>query len=376
MTGEGWAQVYRDGSVLDAESTAGCRSLIDSAPEQAFDRISHLAAIVLQAPVSLVSVIDERRNYFKSAYGLPPALVGLREIPVSHSYCRHVQATGEAVAVGETDGHALVGDNPANVEFGVHAYLGEPVLRGDGAVACTLCVLDFKPRDWSMEEKRTLRDLADILQTELLLREEVRVRQAAESRGVMLLREMEHRVKNSLSTVQAIISLSLRTETDIEKLRKSLSDRISSLAKTHDLLLDGDRHGATLKAIMVSELRHYDSDGRVRIDVGDIALSSPDAVVFGLVIHELTTNAAKYGALRDGGRVDVHCRVESDDGERRLLLRWRETGVRLVDAPRNAGFGTSLLENLVIRQYDGRIEREWRPEGLDLTARMTIARVR
>lgn len=353
------------------------RELLDSPRELAFDRATRVSAAFIGTPLSLVSVVSNGRHYVKSAFGLPEELADTKEVPYEHSYCRHVQDSGDMLSIADTEGHPLVGGNPLNAMLGIRSYLGLPVRSGEDTVACTLCVIDSEPREWTSEEVGALRDLADMLETELVLRGEIAVREAVEQRNRLLLREMEHRVKNSLSTVQAIVSLSLRTERDIEKLRRTLSERIAAMAKTHALVLEGERRGALLQTVFASELDPYDIGGRIALDIGRIELSAPDAVVIGLVVHELTTNAAKYGALADGGRLRVACTLDEDGREdRRLRIDWRESGVPLKGPPEGeGGFGTTLLQTLILRQYRGRIERDWTPDGLALTIEMSVSDV-
>ena len=352
-------------------SRVASASLIDSPPEQAFDRITALASKLLRAPVSLVSVLDERRNFFKSATGLPDALEGVREVPLTHSFCKHVLASGEALSVPDTLGHPLVGNNPTIEQFGVRAYLGMPVRNPSGAVACSLCVLDMRVRDWSESEIALLADLAGILETEIMLREEVQSRRAAEEQAVLLVREMEHRVKNSLSTVQAIVSLTLKDVAQVGDLRITLLERISSLANTHTLL------GAEWKSVILSdmlrnELGPYDRGGQIELDADGVRVAPSDAVVVGMVLHELTTNAVKYGALGKNGRLRVVCREMRVSESRRLHVDWIETRAPLDGEPARVGFGSTLLDTLVIRQHQGRISRDWTPEGLRLTLDMEL----
>eukprot|EP00903_Cladosiphon_okamuranus_P003677 g3675.t1 len=144
--------------------------LLDTAPEDSFDRISNLARRALGVPVAVVSLVDEQRQFFKSVCGLPEELAGLRETPLSHSFCQHVVNSAKALVVNNSMEHPLVKDNPAVGELGVHAYLGFPILAGNGHVIGSFCVLDFKAREWTDVELALVEDLAAVVTTEIELR--------------------------------------------------------------------------------------------------------------------------------------------------------------------------------------------------------------
>ncbi|WP_411826327.1 ATP-binding protein [Luteolibacter sp. AS25] len=158
--------------VKDAARLVALREtgLLDTAPEDSFDRISNLARRVLGVPVALVSLVDEQRQFFKSACGLPQELAGLRETPLTHSFCQHVVNSAKALIVRNSLEHPLVKANLAVGELGVNAYLGFPILAGDGHVIGSFCVLDFKARDWTDAEIALVEDLAAVVTTEIELR--------------------------------------------------------------------------------------------------------------------------------------------------------------------------------------------------------------
>ena len=167
--------------------------LLDTPPEEVFDRVTRLARRLLRAPVILVSLVDADRQFFKGAVGLPEPWATRRETPLSHSFCQHVVATGAPFRVEDARQHALVRDNPAVSELGVVAYLGTPLATADGRVLGSLCAIDTEPRTWTTEDIVTLRDLAGLVMSEVSLRrvalkletrlgEEVAAREAAQAR--------------------------------------------------------------------------------------------------------------------------------------------------------------------------------------------------
>lgn len=155
--------------------------LLDSAPEEAFDRLTRLATHIIGAPVSLVALVDHTRQFFKSAVGLPEPLASQRETPLSHSFCQHVVATNKPLIIEDARKHKLVHDNLAIPEMNVIAYLGMPLTTTDGASLGSFCVIDSKPRPWTEHEIYILNELAQSAITEIELRAEVRQRQAAEA---------------------------------------------------------------------------------------------------------------------------------------------------------------------------------------------------
>ena len=144
--------------------------LLDSPPEEAFDRLTRLASRLLGAPVALVTFVGEDRAFFKSAIGLQEPWASRRCTPLSHSFCRHVVATGAPLIVEDARRHPLVRANPAIRELGWIAYAGVPLTTSDGVVAGALAVADSMPRIWSPRDVALLEDLAASVVTEIELR--------------------------------------------------------------------------------------------------------------------------------------------------------------------------------------------------------------
>jgi GAF domain-containing protein len=116
-------------------------SLLDTPPEESFDRLTRLASIVLRAPVAIVSLLDGERAFIKSCFGLPEPLASSRQTPMSHSFCKHAVASGEPFIVADARQDPRVHHNPSIAEFGVIAYAGIPLTTNDGFTLGTLCVV-------------------------------------------------------------------------------------------------------------------------------------------------------------------------------------------------------------------------------------------
>ncbi len=145
-------------------------ALLDSPPEEAFDRFTRLASGIMNVPVALISLVDKDRQFFKSQQGLTEPLATTRETPLTHSFCKHIVATAQPLIVPDAREHAVLHDNPAVKESHVIAYLGVPLRTPEGQTLGSLCTIDSKPRDWTDEEVKTLQDLAMWVMTEIQLR--------------------------------------------------------------------------------------------------------------------------------------------------------------------------------------------------------------
>jgi two-component sensor histidine kinase len=183
----------------------------------------------------------------------------------------------------------------------------------------------------------------------------------------MMLHELNHRVRNTLATVQSLARQSRRSDATDER----LEGRILALSKTHDLLSRDDWSGASLVTVLENELSPFEDkqDERFRLDGPDIELPPRYVLALGMTLHELTTNAAKYGALSvENGRVDIAWRVATgDSGACRLTLEWRESGGPSVKEPRRRGYGTRLINGGVTQELGGTVRLAFDPAGLRCT---------
>jgi PAS domain S-box-containing protein len=194
-------------------------------------------------------------------------------------------------------------------------------------------------------------------------------RKRAEELQRLLGNELNHRVKNTLATVQSIVNQSLRGAANIESARTAANARIVSLAGAHDLLIDSNWSGADVADLVKRAVAPFPSR-QVSLDGPSLNVSPSQALALSLVLHELATNAAKYGALsRLEGSVELHWKVQRD----RLNLSWRESGGPHVIPPSRRGFGSRLIEN-VCRDLDGQAQLEFAPEGVrcSITAALAV----
>lgn len=187
-------------------------------------------------------------------------------------------------------------------------------------------------------------------------------RKAAERRQNLLMAELDHRVKNTLAMVMAICARTASHEKTIEDFQKSFAGRIQALAATHTLLADSSWDKLEIRDLLAVELEPYAtvSSGRITMEGLDVAVDSKTAVSLGLIFHELTTNAVKYGALSvQQGRLTVRCLGLAADGS--LSVEWQEQDGPLVTPPTRSGFGQTVISRSL---GGGGTSLEFRPEGV------------
>ena len=188
----------------------------------------------------------------------------------------------------------------------------------------------------------------------------------------LLLDELNHRVKNTLSTVQAIADQTLRTNGDPASFRAAFEARLMALSDTHNLLTATNWIGADLSQVAQLEFRPYGSERYHRAGPA-VALSPARALALGLLFHELATNAAKYGALSCGeGQVEVVWQVRGEGGAEELEIDWREADGPPVKAPSRRGFGSRLIERSLRGQLGGEATLTYAPDGLRCAIRLPL----
>ena len=198
----------------------------------------------------------------------------------------------------------------------------------------------------------------------LLVWFEVTRRKRGEERAVLLLAELQHRVKNTLATILAIVRFTSRGAASVEDMRERLAARLQAISRTHDLLTATAWEATSVRALLEAELAPYveRADGPVRLEGPALSLPPGQALAVGMALHELATNSVKHGALSvEGGRVDVETR--RDEGGR-IGLEWRERGGPAPSGPPASGFGRMLLERITPTQLDGAAELEFGREGV------------
>ena len=199
----------------------------------ALDRLAGLAIRVLGVPVALVSLVQEDRQVFPGCVGLPEPWGVRRETPLSHSFCQHVVASGEALVIDDARMHPLVAHNLAIPDLGVIAYAGVPLATPSGHVVGSFCAIDTQPRAWNQWELDVLADLAAAAATEIELREQIRQAELA---------------RTTLATINGVGQL-LNAELDLDRLVQAITDAATDLTGAGFgalLYNEVDQHGEVL----------------------------------------------------------------------------------------------------------------------------------
>jgi two-component system, chemotaxis family, sensor kinase Cph1 len=178
----------------------------------------------------------------------------------------------------------------------------------------------------------------------------------------MLMAELDHRVKNILATILAVVQLTKSNAEDLESYAMSLRNRIRAMASAHELLAETRWHGLSLAALLAEEVAPFAAGDRVIISGKSVILSPRAALPLALVVHELVTNSVKYGALSvPDGQIEI---VWDRDDENNVVLHWRESGGPPVSPPVRRGFGSLLIGRSLKQEIGGSVTQNFEPEGL------------
>ena len=183
----------------------------------------------------------------------------------------------------------------------------------------------------------------------------------------LLVNELDHRVKNTLAIVQSIVAQTLRNNPDVAQATPLIESRLQALAATHDVLTREKWSGAPVEEIVRLAVGHCRDGDPTRFDLQGpaVSLDPRRAVALSMALHELCTNATKYGAMSvPGGRVRVHWALQDQAGQARLVLDWEESGGPPVQAPARVGFGTRLLQRGLQHDLGGTVTLDFSPAGV------------
>jgi two-component sensor histidine kinase len=190
----------------------------------------------------------------------------------------------------------------------------------------------------------------------------------------VVIRELHHRVKNTLAIASAITSQSLKTANSLEEAAKTIGDRLLALGTAQDLLIRERWTGAGCRTLIENAVKAFQSKSLDQFEINgeNIAISAGPAMSLSMVIHELCTNATKYGALSvPGGRVSIEW-TTSEDNPKRFLLHWKESGGPPVQEPSRKSFGR-LIEQALPGQLKGEARLRFDPSGLSCEVNIPLS---
>jgi PAS domain S-box-containing protein len=213
-----------------------------------------------------------------------------------------------------------------------------------------------------------LRDQAGAIVGAVNMLVDITERKRAEERQRALLDELNHRVKNTLAIVQSLAAQTVRTAPDLPAFKRNFESRLVALSRAHDMLTRQGWEGASFREIVTEELAPYaqGEPGRIILDGPDLLVQPAAALALTMVVHELASNAVKYGALSAaGGSLHLQWRVDpAPSGAAMLQFDWREEGGPPVAPPARSGFGSKLIERSIAGELQGKSELIFDPAGL------------
>jgi two-component sensor histidine kinase len=328
--------------------------ILDTPPDGAFDRVTALAARRFNVPISIVSIVDNDRIWFKSHHGL-----SVNQISRDPGLCASAILTPEPHVLENAilDPRSLANPLVAG-DFGLRFYAGVPLRTSDGYNLGTLCVIDKEPRPIHQAQIDDLKDLAGIVMDQMEVRLSARL---AVAKAQMLAREIDHRVMNSLQFISGMLAMQSRSvnPTDAATQLKIAADRVAAVARVHRHFYAEE---ATETVSCVTFIRRLCDDlssileSRINVDGDDGDIPTTLIQPIGLLVNELVTNAAKHGA----GRIDVFYRAHG--GEHMLVVC--DHGIGLPSnfdlENSNSGLGMKVIR-LLTKQLRGTITAEANP---------------
>lgn len=333
--------------------------ILDTPRESDYDDIVKLASRICEAPISVINLIDETRQWFKAETGL-----GVRETPLDTSLCAHVILEDDFVEIPDTLADARMADNPlCTANPGLRFYAGALLKSKSGYPIGTLCVLDNQPRMLSSLQRDALRILANQVMTQLDLR-------AVIANEAVLRSEIDHRVKNSLQVVGAFVSLERGASNDNEA-RASLERverQINVVAALHEHLgisghADVIELGPYLDQVASLINSTFAGDILVRADFDNLAVTPREASIVATIVNELAANASKHSFQQSSGTIILTGKRVVEAGYR--LECSDDAGQREVeesDPKGRVGLGLKILRASV-RQLGGTMTATHNDEG-------------
>jgi len=249
----------------------------------------------------------------------------------------------------------------------VRSYLAVPVISRSGEAIGGLFFGHSTVGVFSEEAERAITVLAGHAAVAIDNAQLFKAREKVEAHQKLLLDELNHRVKNTLATVQSIAAQTLRLAPELPTFKRAFEARLIALSEAHNLLARGNWRGVDLQDLVHRELAPHGAEQNELIKVSghSVWLAPKPAVAIGMALHELATNAARHGSLSaPGGRLEVSWTVTFADSERRLKLLWQESGGPPVIEPARRGFGSTLIERGLKHDLRGEAKLYFEPAGL------------
>jgi signal transduction histidine kinase len=354
------------------------QSLLDTAPEAAFDRLTELASRFLRVPVSLISILDDDRQFFKSHCGLPKPLATTRETPLSHSFCKYVAANAAPLIVEDARLHDLLKDNPAVSEFGVVAYLGVPLFDEEGGAYGALCAISGEPRSWTQADVDFLNVLAAQVMSEIVMRrfigelfEDRELSRQAEQNRAFSSRADRHDLRTPLNAL--LLSLqALASGGDLDEEQSEFVQMAERNGKALAVMIDQMLDISTLESGSGAALVKQQTSPR---DLLDTALEQVTPLAHGKMQSLKSSLETRWSLLVDKDKI-VRVLVNLLGNAVKFTAGGGRVSIDVCDCPLNSGPGVSFTikdSGIGIRPEDlGQIFKEgYRVEKTAPTRRST-----
>jgi two-component sensor histidine kinase len=304
-------------------------------------------------------------------------LDGIPSVAGRHELARFGQAFIDSLASGQTlvvPDIATSAETKARFEafeaIGIRSLVNLPLIER-GRLTAILFVHDTKARHWKKDDVQFLQDVADRTWS-------AAERARSEEHRKLLTAELQHRVKNLLAMVQAIANQTLKNAKGIADAQQSLVERLIVLSDAHDILTRANWTTAPIGEIIERGLTSYRNDpGRFKVAGPYLELAAKPALALTLAIHELCTNAVKYGALSgERGWIEITWSVEGEGPAATFTLRWEEHDGPSVTPPTRKGFGSRMIDRAFSSEFNGKVGLTYEPTGVIWTVTAPLMGIR
>ncbi|MCO4814352.1 MAG: GAF domain-containing protein [Flavobacteriales bacterium] len=348
--------------------------LLDTPKESDFDNLTNLASSIFGAPVSIITLVDENRQWFKSCFGLPEEIT---ETPREISFCGHaINNPSEVLVIPDARLDNIFSDNPLvsgdpNIVF----YAGAPLISKNGYPLGTFCIIDFKPRTLSQQDVETLKILSNQVSKLIDLRLSNEELTESLKEKSLLLKEVHHRVKNNLQLVSSLLRLQANSidNEDFSKAIVASQERIKSMAIVHEKLYQSKSLAeVNIKSYfdaLIEEKSKVTSNKNINysLEIPNEAFKIEKLVPIGLLINEMITNSYKH-AFHTSNENTISIQLLIDPMGY-CMLKYEDNGTGL-DEDYNIinpqSIGMDLIDSFV-DQLDGKLELRSTNKGVVYT---------
>lgn len=348
--------------------------LLDTPKESDFDNLTNLASSIFGAPVSIITLVDENRQWFKSCFGLPEEIT---ETPREISFCGHaINNPSEVLVIPDARLDNIFSDNPLvsgdpNIVF----YAGAPLISKNGYPLGTFCIIDFKPRTLSQQDVETLKILSNQVSKLIDLRLSNEELTESLKEKSLLLKEIHHRVKNNLQLVSSLLRLQANSidNEDFSKAIVASQERIKSMAIVHEKLYQSKSLAeVNIKSYfdaLIEEKSKVNSNKNINysLEIPNEAFKIEKLVPIGLLINEMITNSYKH-AFHTSNENTISIQLLIDPMGY-CMLKYEDNGTGL-DEDYNIinpqSIGMDLIDSFV-DQLDGKLELRSTNKGVVYT---------